>query len=250
TEPAQVLSACRRQRAARLPHALRRTERRGGDAVPDPGRLPVGGRGGGEGHPGQAEFMPALDVLRRSDGVLPAAAGSAARAGRQVRPGPLSPGGVGTRHAAGEVPARGGRRAAEEAALTRPWRERGSQPAGSIVIDDLDVLAAVGLPVPGQVLGERRQAELLAKLVYLLAILEWPDYQLALAVGEDVMAAALALPRDDPVAVVQPGPGFRVEAAGLDLPLDLAHRRQHQGKVMRVHRDQVGGVRCRVPEAA
>ena len=41
--------------------------------------LPVRGRGGRQDRPGQAELVPALDLLRRPDGVLPAAAGGAAR---------------------------------------------------------------------------------------------------------------------------------------------------------------------------
>ena len=35
--------------------------------------LPVRGGGGGQDHPGQAELLPAFDVLRRPDGLLPPA---------------------------------------------------------------------------------------------------------------------------------------------------------------------------------
>ena len=60
----------------------------------------------------------AFDVLRRPDGVLSAAAAGGARAGRQVRPGPLSRGGAGPRDAAGEVSAGAGARTAEATAMT------------------------------------------------------------------------------------------------------------------------------------
>src|SRR5262249_47920102 len=63
------------------------------------------------------ELVPALDLLRGPHGVLPGAARGAARAGRQVRPGPLPRGGARARHAAGEIPAGTGAPAVEGTAL-------------------------------------------------------------------------------------------------------------------------------------
>ena len=69
-------------------------------------RLPVRGRGGRQDHPGEAEFVPALDLLRGPDGVLPLAADRSQREmGDKFDLGRYPRGGAGPRHAAGEVSA-------------------------------------------------------------------------------------------------------------------------------------------------
>ena len=75
--------------------------------------VPVRGRGAAEGHPRQAELVPAFDLLRRPHGDVPLAAADPARTGRPFPPGPLPRSGPGPRRGAGQVPAAVGRRGAE-----------------------------------------------------------------------------------------------------------------------------------------
>ena len=52
-------------------------------------RLPIRRRSPAQGHPRQAEFLPAFHLFRRPDGFHAAAPANAARTGRRVQPGPL-----------------------------------------------------------------------------------------------------------------------------------------------------------------
>ena len=80
--------------------------------------LPVGGRGAGQDRPRQAELVPALDLLRRPHGVLQPPPEGAARARRCLPARPISRGGAGSRHAAGEVSAGTGPAAVEAGAVS------------------------------------------------------------------------------------------------------------------------------------
>ena len=85
-EPAEVVSAGSGQRRPRSPDARLGHDRRGGAEFLT-GRAFQSEGEAGQDHPGQAKLVSALDVLCRPDGLLPAEAASAARAGRQVRAG-------------------------------------------------------------------------------------------------------------------------------------------------------------------
>ena len=67
----QVLSPRRGQRDPRPQDARRHDDRRRGDGPAGRPGLPDRGRGGRQNHPGQADLMPALDLFRRPDRLLP-----------------------------------------------------------------------------------------------------------------------------------------------------------------------------------
>ena len=72
--PAQVVSPLGDQRHPRQQDALRRDDRRGGARVPDPAGVSVGRRSTRQDDAGETKLLPAIDLFRRPNGVLPTAA--------------------------------------------------------------------------------------------------------------------------------------------------------------------------------
>jgi hypothetical protein len=89
-EPAQDLPPRSRECHPGSSDALHADDRRGSIPAADQRCLPDGRRGAGQDHSGQAEFLPAFDLLRRPDRPLSTATTDPARTGRQVPAGTLS----------------------------------------------------------------------------------------------------------------------------------------------------------------
>ncbi len=74
------------ERDPRPQDARPRHDRRRGDGVDGRSRVPDRGRGGRQADPRQAVVLPAFDLLRRPDRLLPAEAANSARDGRPLQP--------------------------------------------------------------------------------------------------------------------------------------------------------------------